>query len=140
MARVRTDAAERTKQNKRLQTEVATELGQDTVTLKKAVEHRRKVKGVADIISRPIPLDDDTAIPIGVVLGAVADFRTVGGKTAHLSVTTNAIEFGHVLLDASMISHSELLVVALYKIDRKLGLDDDDDEVGGDSLPSGDED
>lgn len=134
MPRVRTDAAERTMQNKRLQAEVATELGQDSITIEKAVAHRRKTKGVKDIVARPIPMDDDEVVPIGVVLGSVTDFRTVaGGRTAHLAITTNAVEFGHLLLDASVISHSELLVIAMYKIDRKLGLPDDE-EVGGDSL------
>lgn len=129
MPRVRTDAAERTMQNKRLQAEVATELGQDSITIEKAVAHRRKTKGVKDIVARPIPMDDDEVVPIGVVLGSVTDFRTVaGGRTAHLAITTNAVEFGHLLLDASVISHSELLVIAMYKIDRKLGLDDYPDE------------
>lgn len=120
------DAPTRTKQNKRLQKEVASDLGVDAVTVKQAAAHRRKVKGVLDIVQRPIPLDDENLEPIGVVLGALDGFRTVSGKTAYVQVTTNALEFGHTILDAANVSHSELLVIALYKIPRNLGLPEED--------------
>lgn len=120
MPRQQTAAAERSRQNDVLRTETATELGVDSVTVRQAQTYRRKIKGVDDITSSPIPLDDENLIPVGVVKGTVQDFKTVRGATAHLSLMTNAREFGDVLLDASITSVSEVLVIAMYRIPRDI--------------------
>lgn len=127
MARTSTDATERTAQNHRLVAEVATELGTNAVTVRAAQEHRRKTRGVSDIVARQLDLTDEDVKPIGVVLGTVGEYRARTG-TAHLTITTNNKEFKTVLNDASDLSGSELLVMALYYIPRNLGLEDEYDE------------
>lgn len=129
MARTSTDATERTAQNHRLVAEVSTELGIDAVTVRAAQEHRRKTRGVSDIVARQLDLNDANVKPIGVVLGTVGEYRARTG-TGHLTVTTNSREFKEVLLDASELSGSELLVMALYYIPRNLGLDDKEGDDG----------
>lgn len=133
MARTSTDADERFKQRRDIQREVASELGVDHVTIKTAEEHRRATRSVRDIKERTLDLEDVDIQPIGVLLAQVADFKVTRGVTAQLNLVTNAIDFGPLLLDASIVSSGELLVCALYRIPRAHGLDMSD-EVGGDRL------
>lgn len=133
MARLRTDAAERTAQNHLLRDRVASELGRDQVTIREAERYARRVKGVVDITRDRVPRDfsEKNLEPAGVILGHVSDFKVVRGVTAQLSLLTNAREFGDVLMDASLTSASELLVVAMFRVPRVWSdeADDEDSDV-----------
>lgn len=126
MPRLQTGAAERAMQRERLQREVASELGADSITVAEAERYRRETRSVTDIVERELDLSDVDLKPIGVVLAQVTDFKIIRGVTAVLNLATNAREFGPTILNASMLSHGDLLVCALYSIPRKLGLDGED--------------
>lgn len=142
MARTRTDAAERTRQNQRLVEQVSAELGR-RVTVREAQAHRRAQRdGTVDtprrgsprgggeshlIPDRELDLTDEQVEYIGKLIAKVEDFKIMRGVTASLSLTTS-IDFRHLLVDAATVSRSELLVCVLYKIPRNLGLDDDEDD------------
>lgn len=137
MPRLQTGATERRHQKDQLKREVASELGVDNVTITVAEEYRRRTHSVTDIVERELDLTDVELKPIGVVLAQVTDFKIIRGVTAVLNLATNAREFGPTILNASMLSHGDLLVCALYSIPRKLGLDPEDPEA---ALSDGDED
>jgi hypothetical protein len=128
MPRTRTDAAERTAQNNKLQAEMAGVLGANSITLQAAKKVRDKVRSVVDITPRELDLSDAEVLPVGLILARVTDYKITNGVNASLSLVTNAYEFGDVLHDAARLSHSDLLVAALFRIPRRLGLDDEPDE------------
>lgn len=129
MPRVRTDAAERTRQNHHLVEQVSAELGR-TVTVREAQAYRRTQKDgkpfPGRIVQREVDLSEDKVRYIGQLLAQVEDFKIIRGVQAGLTLTTSP-DFRHLLLDASVISRSGMLCAILFEIPRDLGLDDPDD-------------
>lgn len=127
MARARTDAAERTAQNKALVAQVSAEVGEQ-VSVRAAQRQRRAKKatpipeGVSyRVKDRVLEYDDAELRPLGEILAGVVDYRVLGDNYAQLALRTTGDEFAHTLVDASLISKARPLLIKLYELVPKAG-------------------
>lgn len=106
MARTRTDAAERTEQNRRLVEQVSAELGRP-VSRREAEQHRRESKHL--VPDREFDVDPERLQRIGQVLGKPRQYKELSGY-AEITVQTST-EYGHLLLDASRLGEGKKLLI-----------------------------
>lgn len=121
MARARTDAAERTQQNRRTQEQVAAEVGHP-VGVREAIRHRQAKKqeplehGFV-IRDREVEFDPGDCTRIGQILGRVLDLKVVRGNYVSLSIQASP-DFLHTVVDASQVGQGHLLLVTLDELFR----------------------
>ena len=122
VARTRTDAGERTWQNRALVDQVSAELGKP-VGVRQAAAHRRaqKATSVPDgvpyrVADRVVDFEASDCRRLGQLVARVVDFKVVRGGLALLSLQTSAADFRHVLVDASLVSQGHPLLVTLDEL------------------------
>ena len=74
-----------------------------------------------------IVVDDTTALPLGVIVGGINDYKILRGSVVSLNVTTS-IEYRHLATDLAVMSKGNLLILAAYAIPRAVFFDDPEDE------------